>query len=183
VAISDLFRGRALNAVDAKGRVSLPAEYRSTIQTRHRRAVLEDGFDPSADDADERRRTGKVAIIVKDPDQPCLVGYENSYAREKRREIDLRHADKAGIERERAIRKDLGYFGASEDMLWDANGRVVLSPRQRAKVGIDGFVYFFARGETFEMWNPVTFYQVHLEEDPGAAEECRDFCEERGIAL
>ena len=183
MAISELFRGRALNAVDAKGRVSLPADFRGVIQSRYRRSVHESGYDPAAGGADEKSRAGKAVSLVKDPERPCLVGYDEVFATDYLAKIKERHADKAGVERERAIRRDQGYFGTSEDVAWDVNGRIVLSPRLRARVGIDGLVYFFARGETFELWNPATFYAAHKDDEPDSAEECRLDCEERGIAL
>jgi MraZ protein len=183
VAISDQFRGKALNAVDAKGRVSVPADYRGAIQMRHRRLILQDGFDPYADEPDERRRTGKIVILVKDPVQPCLMAFDNAYSRAHRDLIDSRHADKTGVEREAAVRKDLTFFGSSEDMPWDVNGRIVLPPRIRAKAGITDFVYFFGMSDTFGLWNPATFVAVHQEEFPDLADECREFCDEKGVAL
>jgi MraZ protein len=182
VAISELFRGKALNAIDAKGRVSLPADFRAKVQSRYRRSVHETGYDPALSDPDDRR-AGKSASLVKDPERPCLVGYDDVYANAYLAQITERHADKTGIERERAIRHDQGYFGASEEVAWDVNGRIVLTPRMRARAGIDGHVWFFARGEVFELWNPIAFYNAHKESEPDWAEDCRLDCEERGIAL
>lgn len=183
VAISDLFRGKALNAVDAKGRVSVPAEFRAAIQNRYRRSVLKEGYDPANVETEGKARNGKSVAIVRDPDQPCFIGYDETYAEQYRSDINLRHADKAGAERERAIKRDQSFFGSSEDFAWDVNGRIVLTQRMRAKVGIDGFIYFFARGETFELWDPLAFYRAHQDEDPYAAEECKELCEDKGIAL
>ena len=179
MASLETFRGSALNAIDAKGRVSLPAEIRSTIQSRHRRAVHESGYDPSLTDP----RAGKSATLVKDSRRGCLIGYDEVYANHYLAEIERRHADKTGEERERAIQQDQGYFGGSEDLPWDVNGRIVMSPRMRARAGIDGFAYFFSRGLTFELWNPARFYEAHKDSDRDLAEECRLDCEERGIAL
>ncbi len=179
MAISELFRGSALNAIDAKGRVSLPAEYRATIQSRYRRTVHETGYDPAASDP----RAGKVASLVKDPDRPCLIGYDDVFANDYMTTIAERHADKSGVAREQAILDDQGYFGASEDVPWDTTGRIVLTPRMRARAGIDGYVYFFARGPRFELWNPATFYRAHKDSRPDWAQECKLDCDERGIAL
>ena len=183
MAISELFRGRALNAIDAKGRVSLPADYRATILSRYRRSVHESGYDPALSDPDERPRAGKSASLVKDPERPCLIGYDDVFASAYLARIGERHADKTGVERERAMLRDQGYFGASEELAWDVNGRIVLAPRMRQRAGIDGHVYFFARGETFELWNPAAFYHAHKEDQPDLAEDCRLDCDERGIAL
>ena len=183
MGISELFRGRALNAIDAKGRVSLPADYRAAILSRYRRKVHETGYDPGVSDPEEKPRAGKTASFVKDPERPCLIGYDDVYANAYLARIEERHADKSGPERERAITDDQGYFGASEDLPWDLNGRIVLTPRMRRRGGIDGHVYFFARGDRFELWNPVAFYHAHKDVRPDWAEDCRLDCEERGIAL
>lgn len=180
MGISDLFRGSALNAVDGKGRVTLPADYRATVRCRYRRAVHETGYDPAPSDPDDRRRAGRAATLVKDPDRPCLVGYEDVYAGVHLDRIERRHADKSGLERERAIHRDQGYFGASEDAAWDGAGRIMLTPRMRARAGIADAVYFFARGETFELWNPATFDSAHRDEAPDWAEDCRLAWQERG---
>lgn len=179
MAISELFRGRALNAIDAKGRVSLPADYRATILSRYRRVAHETGYDPALSDP----RAGKTISLAKHPERACLIGYDDVYANAHLATIAERHADKTGVERERAITDDQGFFGASEDLAWDMNGRIVLSPRMRKRGGIDGYVYFFARGHNVELWNPATFYHAHKDERPDWAEECRLDCEERGIAL
>ena len=180
MTITDLFRGRAMNAVDAKGRVTLPLDFRATVQCRYRRAVHETGYDPALGEPDERPRAGKVASLVKDPGRPCLIGYDDAYASAYLERIDLRHADKSGLERERAIRRDQGFFGASQDVAWDGVGRIVLTPRMRAQAGIGGFAYFFARGQTFELWDPVAFDLAHRDEQPDWAEDCRLDWSERG---
>lgn len=162
MAVSDFFRGNALNGIDRKGRVSVPADFRATIQTRHRRAIHEDGFDPAADDATKAlANAGRVVIVRRDAKRPCLIAYETSYARLLHANIVARHADKQGEEREAAIQRDLRIFGRSEDLGWDVNGRIMLSDRLCAHVGIDpeagngvdDKVCFFGVGETFEIWN------------------------------
>jgi MraZ protein len=183
LAILDLFRGSALNAIDGKGRVSIPADFRAAIQSRYRRAVAREGFDPASVEVEGKSRAGKAVSLVKHPEQPCLIAYDDAYAAQYRDEIERRHADKTGVERERAVHRDQRFFGSSEELAWDVNGRVVMSPRLRKRAGIDGVVYYFARGETFELWNPATFCEVHEAEDPDLADECRELCEEKGLTL
>ncbi len=188
MAISDLFRGRALNAIDKKGRVSVPSDFRALIQTRHRRVIAEDGFEPAAGDAETRHaNAGKVVIVVRDRDRPCLSAFENQYVRELSKRVEVRHEDLRGLEREQAVKKDLAMLGRADDLSWDVNGRIVLSPRLCEKIGIDpnaedakgNLVLFFAMGETFEIWNPLTFIAAMAEEDPDSADDVRDMLADR----
>lgn len=183
MAFLDFFKGSALNAIDAKGRVSVPAEYRAVVHDRYRRAVLREGYDPASGDTDGRSRAGKAVSLVRHPDQPCLIAYDDAFAADYRQKIDQRHADKPPVERERAVRRDLSFFGRSEDVAWDVNGRIVLGPRTRAKAGIGAAVYYFGCGDTFELWDPAAFCAAHDADDPDLVEECRELCAEKGVAL
>jgi MraZ protein len=188
LAISDLFRGRALNAIDKKGRVSVPSDFRATIQTRHRRIISEDGFDPAEGDADTRHaNAGKVVIVTRDRDRPCLSAFEGQYLREFGQRVAERHQDLRGVDREKAIKKDLMALGRADDLSWDVNGRIVLSPRFCEKIGVDplaedgkgNLVLFFAMGETFEIWNPQTFIAAMADEDPDSADDVREMLADR----
>src|SRR4028118_116261 len=59
VALEHLFQGSALNAVDAKGRVSIPAFLRSVI---------------------ERRGDARTIVLAKHEAFPCLSAYDPAYA-------------------------------------------------------------------------------------------------------
>ena len=59
VALEHLFQGSALNAVDAKGRVSVPAFLRSVI---------------------ERRGDARTIVLAKHDSFACLSAYDPAYA-------------------------------------------------------------------------------------------------------
>src|SRR5438046_6575660 len=59
VALEHLFQGSALNAVDAKGRVSIPAFLRGVI---------------------ERRGDARTIVLAKHEAFPCLSAYDPAYA-------------------------------------------------------------------------------------------------------
>jgi MraZ protein len=63
VALEHLFQGSALNAVDAKGRVSIPAFLRSVI---------------------ERRGDARTIVLAKHEAFPCLSAYDPGCSRRKR---------------------------------------------------------------------------------------------------
>ena len=58
--LEHLFNGSALNAVDAKGRLSVPAFIRAVV---------------------ERRSDAKAIIIGVHEVDPCLTAYDRNYAR------------------------------------------------------------------------------------------------------
>ena len=59
MALEHLFQGSALNAVDAKGRVSIPAFLRGVI---------------------ERRGDARTIVLAKHEAFPCLSAYDPGYA-------------------------------------------------------------------------------------------------------
>ena len=127
-----------MNAVDAKGRVSVPAFLRSVI---------------------ERRGDARTIVLAKHSLFPALDGYDPGYAALKHQKME-RRAEKA----ETGVAPELDYmqanlmaFGATEEVGYDKTGRIVLPPMMRRKGGIEDLALFIGTGETFQMWNPETF--------------------------
>ena len=67
--LEHLFNGSALNAVDAKGRLSIPAFIRSVV---------------------ERRSDAKAVVIGLHEVDPCLTAYDRGYSRYLQTEIERR---------------------------------------------------------------------------------------------
>ena len=67
VALEHLFQGSALNAVDAKGRVSIPAFLRGVI---------------------ERRGDARTIVLAKHEAFPCLSAYDPAYAALKHAKLE-----------------------------------------------------------------------------------------------
>src|SRR3954467_2419141 len=67
VALEHLFQGSALNAVDAKGRVSIPAFLRTVI---------------------ERRGDARTITLAKQEALPCLSAYDPAYAALKHAKLE-----------------------------------------------------------------------------------------------
>ena len=161
MALEHLFQGSALNAVDGKGRVSVPAFLRSVI---------------------ERRGDARVIVLAKHESFPCLSAYDPAYAALKHSKLerllekqetdptaDLDHA-----------RRTMMAFGATEEVPYDSSGRVILPPMMRRKSGIEDLALFIGVGETFQLWNPTLFLA-----DPNIPEDMKDIArfrlEERGL--
>lgn len=135
VELEHLFNGSALNAVDAKGRLSIPAFIRGVV---------------------ERRSDAKAVIIGPHEVAPCLIAYDRGYARnlyaenERRRLVDETQSGDAQSHFSRARRT----FGLTEDVPYDPSGRIILPPMMRRKGRIDDLALFVGVGGTFEIWNP-----------------------------
>ena len=163
MALEHFFQGSAVNAVDAKGRVSVPVFLRGVI---------------------ERRGDARTIVIAKHALFDCLDAYDPAYAALKHQKME-RRAEKT----ETADGSDLAYmaanlmaFGATEEVPYDKSGRIVLPPMMRSKGGIEDLALFIGVGETFQIWNPATF----LGDDriPSDMKDIARFrLEERGVEL
>lgn len=160
MALEHLFQGSALNAVDAKGRVSVPAFLRSVI---------------------ERRGDARTIVLAKHESFPALSAYDPAYASLKHSKIE-RLFEKQEGDSEAALeyqQRNLMAFAATEEVPYDSSGRIVLPPIMRRKGQVEDLALFLGAGETFQIWNP----QLLLAE-PRIPEDMKDIAhfrlEERG---
>ncbi len=162
MALEHLFQGSALNAVDAKGRVSVPAFLRSVI---------------------ERRGDARTIVLAKHDSFEALSAYDPAYAALKHakleRLLEKQETDPAA-ELDYA-RRTMMAFGATEEVPYDSSGRIVLPTMMRKKGGIEDLALFIGVGETFQLWNPTLFLA-----DPNIPEDMKDIArfrlEERGAS-
>jgi MraZ protein len=162
VALEHLFQGSALNGVDAKGRVSVPAFLRSVI---------------------ERRGDARTIVLAKHETFACLSAYDPAYAALKHSNIE-RLLEKNEQEEGAQLayqQSNLLAFAVSEEVPYDSTGRILLPTMMRRKGGIADLALFLGVGETFQIWNPQT-----LLGDDRIPEDLKDVCryrlEERGLA-
>ena len=138
MALEHLFQGSALNAVDGKGRVSVPAFLRSVI---------------------ERRGDAKSIVLAKHESFPCLAAYDPAYAALKHGKLE-RLLEKEETSPEAQLeyqQRNLMAFAATEEVPYDPSGRIVLPPMMRRKGNIEELALFLGAGETFQIWNPKLF--------------------------
>ncbi|HZF43946.1 MAG TPA: division/cell wall cluster transcriptional repressor MraZ [Sphingomonadaceae bacterium] len=162
MAFEHLFQGSALNAVDAKGRVSIPAFLRSVV---------------------EKRGDAKALVLAKHDSFPCISAYDHGYAAVQHAKLERLY------EREEAEpaalatyhRRNMLAFGATEEVPYDSGGRVLLPPMMRRKGGIEDLALFIGAGETFQIWNPRSFLG-HDDIDEDMKDIARYRMEERGLA-
>src|SRR5690348_5567762 len=163
VALEHLFQGSALNAVDAKGRVSVPAFLRSVI---------------------ERRGDARTITLAKHESFPALSAYDPAYAALKHSKLErLLEKEETGPDAQIDYeQRNLMAFAATEEVPYDTSGRIVLPPMMRRKGQIDDLALFLGTGETFQIWNPKLFLT-----EPRIPDDMKDIArfrlEERGLSL
>ena len=147
----ELYEGFALQGVDEKGRVAIPADLRA---------------------AADRNSDARTVVVGKHPFDPCLQVHDLSWSAEKLSRIDNPEenpyeGDGGGVRAKRRA------FGVVERAPYDASGRFVIPPffRQKAKIG--RWAFFTASGETFDIWSPEV---LMASEEPELA-ELRELCE------
>src|SRR5436305_3811855 len=162
VALEHLFQGSALNAVDGKGRVSIPAFLRSVI---------------------ERRGDARTIVLAKHEAFPCLSAYDPGYAALKHAKLE-RLLEKEETNPDAQLdyqQRNLMAFAATEEVPYDSSGRIVMPPMMRRNGQIGDLALFLGTGETFQIWNP----QILLDE-PRIREDLKDVArfrlEERGAS-
>ena len=150
VALEHLFQGSALNAVDAKGRVSVPAFLRSVI---------------------ERRGDARTIVLAKHEAFPCLSAYDPGYAALKHSKLE-RLLEKEETNPDSALeyqQRNLMAFAATEEVPYDSSGRILMPPMMRRKGEVTDLALFLGTGETFQIWNP-----QRLLDDPRIPEDLKD---------
>ena len=162
VALEHLFQGSALNAVDAKGRVSVPAFLRAVI---------------------ERRGDSRTIVLAKHNQFDALSAYDPAYAALRHAKLErLLEKEETNPDAELEYqRRNLMAFAATEETPYDTSGRIVLPPMMRRKGQIGELALFLGAGETFQIWNPKLFLG-----DARIPEDLKDIArfrlEERGLS-
>lgn len=123
----DRFLSSAVNRIDAKGRVSVPAHFRSVLQKRGYGELY------------ALKTLNAPALDVGGLD--LLDRYEQRIAQE---DPFLQVAD------------DMSFFvhGDSAFLKLDQDGRITVSDFVREHTGITNEVAFLGRGQFFQMWEP-----------------------------
>ena len=126
-----LFRGSALNAVDAKGRLSVPAFIRQKI---------------------ERRSDERALVLSPHAQFQCLVGYDTNHSTTLQERAEKRLGDNpdpiAELEMQAAL------FGSTIDVPYDTSGRIIMPPRLKRRADIDDLALFIGMMGEFHIWNP-----------------------------
>ncbi len=125
-----IFLGSHVNGVDAKARVSVPAEFRSVV-----------------------RQEGLESIYCHPSfDGPFLVGWGEALMSRLKDSVET--ADPLDPERNELAR---AVFGDIRQLSFDANGRITLPSAFVAHAELDGQAAFVGLGDRFEIWKPEAY--------------------------
>lgn len=132
------FRGESVHKVDAKGRVSIPAQFRR---------VLEEG-DPDW----EPGKAPSLVIIYGRTERPRL----ECFTINAMDEIDAIVATYPAFSEER---EELEFFLNTQSSYGalDENGRIVLSAKLRETIGLGEEALFAGKGDNFDIWEPQNY--------------------------
>ncbi len=168
------FGGQALNAVDKKGRVSLPAELRSVVE---RRCALAKSADLPVDD--------NLLYISEDEKLPCLVGFDETeqFRLASKLAEDLGDGDPG---RRSLISRGRGgnTFAPLQRVVFDKAGRMVLNGLLRDITGISDFAFFAGNGLTFDIWEPARAHAHFTATDDQPMLRILEYlCKDKGVKL
>jgi MraZ protein len=128
------YLGYGLNAVDAKSRLSVPANFRDVLTAKS---------------------GGKYVLVGPGhAGRRCLMAFDNLFAERLQAGLDARHGDAVTPE---AYAERAYLFGSAQPHTIDDAGRIVLSPVLRKISGITSHVWFVGSFNYFELWDPWTF--------------------------
>lgn len=131
------FFGFGLNAVDGKSRLSIPADFRTTLAAR-----------------------GSARTVLIGPGhagRPCLMAYDESHNSRLRDDFLARHP--GGATTREAYDENMSLSGFMQKFGIDDAGRIVVSDRLKRMGGIGTHVWFIAGFDYFELWDPWTFLE------------------------
>ena len=167
MARETFFVGHALNAVDAKGRVSVPAAFRAQIERR----TKEDGKDAE-----------KELMIAPHPKRDRLRAFDSVGLRDLSTELRESVADLPAAARREAhegVRRN--ELTALTPIAFDSAGRMVLSPILRKLGKIGDLAFFVGMEDYFEIWSPENA-RIGFADNPVVLEMLDFYLEERGEA-
>ncbi len=128
------FRGEERHKVDAKGRVSIPADFRRVLQAG----------DPSC----AGDQNPEMILVYG----PHLKGHLECYTVEAAAQVDAQIAAMKRGSPERNLLQHC-FNGHSKRYVIDDTGRIVLTQKFKEKIGLKGTAYFIATGDTFQIWD------------------------------
>ncbi len=139
-----MLRGNALARIDDKGRIKLPALFRSIIEAQYRADFF-------------------VTSILGDSVRLYPLQVYN--------ELEQRLAASSSVEpRVLRLRTFINYHGQPAAM--DSQGRVLIHPLLRDKAGLDGEVAVLGQQNYLEVWNHATL-EERMKQQPLTDEDLR----------
>lgn len=127
-----LFMDTITNKVDAKGRVSLPSDYRSIV-----------------------KESSSEIVCYRSLTSPCIEGCLEDMLEKLATEIETSN-DFFSQEQDDLTNM---IFGDAKRFLFDSTGRIVLSEKLLKHAQITDTAVFVGKGRKFQIWNPENWKQ------------------------
>ncbi len=127
-----MFRGLTAISIDEKGRITIPSQYRKTI---------------------EGEKAGNELVVTIDPEDRCLLLYPSQQwqiIEEKLQELPS--LDPASRRIQRLL------MGHATDLKLDRHGRIILPPLLREYAGLDKTIMLVGQGKKFEIWGEAQWH-------------------------
>ncbi|TCO69203.1 division/cell wall cluster transcriptional repressor MraZ [Rhodovulum euryhalinum] len=142
------FRGSSRHKVDAKGRVSIPAQFRRVLESCD--PEWTDGLRP------------QLVIFFGDHRRKFLECYTMKAIEEVDEKIE-------SLPRGSKARRRLEHMFSGQTLPTevDPDGRLVLPQKLRERIGLDDEAFFIGSGDTFKIWNP-DIYEAEEQADTEA---------------
>ena len=130
-----LYQGYQLQAVDKKGRLSIPSDLRGPLI--------------------ENSGGERTMMIGDESGLPCMVAYDRAWSvlLKARLEADFQFARDHGKDVARAV-EALNNFGNVDPVQFDEAGRFILPGYVIDALDLTDFAYFSGAGDVFHIWNP-----------------------------
>ncbi len=142
-----LFLSTYENKVDKKGRVSVPASFRSAVASSHFSGVA----------------------IYRHIKLPCIEGSDISFL-EGLSERFYQDYDPLNFDQLPAATSILA---ESNQLAFDADGRILLPAAMREFAGVDSQATFVGLGRMFQIWHPASFAEHRLQQRSLAVDKTR----------
>ncbi|MEM8799272.1 MAG: hypothetical protein AAGF15_04250 [Pseudomonadota bacterium] len=128
-----LYMNTKVNRVDKKGRVSVPAIYRSRIE------ALDNPF--------------KGVVLSRSDEEQCIVGYDMAYIQQSIETLKNATFDKTSGPGPFTPK----WFRDIADLQFDPNGRIIIPAKFREFANINDRAVFSGCGYYFQIWNPEAY--------------------------
>jgi MraZ protein len=144
-----VYAGSGVSGVDAKGRTTIPAELRDSVQ----------------------QSSGANSVCIsRHSSLPCLIGFGGAERLKLRADIETQW--QSAVARGESFDRELAGATASSifETAFEPSGRFVLSPMLRHFGKIDDSAFFFGATTHFMLWNPSIF----LKEAPASFDHVKE---------
>lgn len=144
-----VYAGSGVSGVDGKGRTTIPAELRDSVQ----------------------QSSGSNSVcLARHSTLPCLIGFGGAERSKLRTDIETQW--QSAVTRGDQFDRELAGIAASSifETAFEPSGRFVLSPMLRHFGRVEDRAFFFGATTHFMLWNP----DIFLSDAPAAYDHVKD---------